>query len=62
MPKGQGYSYGNSQMSGEKKSYARQAPMDKKGGNLGKPIGDTGKRSKKGNRVTKVPADRYTNA
>jgi hypothetical protein len=59
MPKGQGYSYGNSQMYGTTKSSARQAPMDKKGGNLGKPIGDTGKRSPKGNRMTKVPADRY---
>jgi hypothetical protein len=59
MPKGQGYSYGNSQMYGTTKSTAKSAPMNNKGGNLGKPIGDTGKRNKKGNRMSKCPSDRY---
>jgi len=59
MPKGQGYSYGNGLMDGTTKSSARQAPMDKKTGNTGKAIGDTGKKNPKGNRMTKCPADRY---
>ena len=46
-------------MTGSTKSTATQAPMDKSGGNNGKPIGDTGQKSNKGNRRTKVPADRY---
>ncbi len=50
----------NTKMGGSTKSTASQAPMDKKGGNMGKPMGDTGKKSAKGNRMTKVPSDRYT--
>lgn len=57
MPKGKGYSGGL--MTGSTKSTQRNAPMDKDGGNYGKPIGDTGQKSKKGNRATRVPADRY---
>ena len=48
-----------SKMQGTGKSSARNAPMDKSGGNLGKPIGDTGKKCPKGNRKTKGAADRY---
>jgi len=59
MPKGQGYSYGNSKMYGTTKSSARQAPMDKDAGNTGKPIGDTGKKCPKGNSRTRGAADRY---
>ena len=59
MPEGQGYSYGDSKMQGTTKSTSRNAPMEDKGGNYGKPVGDTGKKSPKGNRMTKVPADRY---
>jgi|Cruoilmetagenom7_1024161.scaffolds.fasta_scaffold83703_2 hypothetical protein len=59
MPKGQGYSYGNGLMSGTTKSNSTSAPGENKGGNLGKPIGDTGKKNPKGNRSTKCPADRY---
>jgi hypothetical protein len=59
MPEGQGYSHGYSKMGGTTKSTARNAPMDSKGGNYGKPIGDTGSKSKKGNRMTKIPSDRY---
>lgn len=44
---------------GTGKSSAKAAPMNKSGGNVGKPIGDRGKRSSGGNRRTKVPADRY---
>ena len=57
MPKGQGY--GGSQMSGSTKSTAKNAPMDSKGGNYGKPIGDTGAKTRKGNPRTRVAADRY---
>lgn len=59
MPKGQGYSHGDSQMYGTTKSTNKSAPMENKGGNYGKPMGDTGQKSKKGNRMTKVPSDRY---
>ncbi len=59
MPKGQGYSHGSSQMSGTTKSSARNAPMDSKGGNYGKPIGDTGAKTRNGNSRTRVAADRY---
>ncbi len=48
-----------SKMGGSTKSSARNAPGDKKGGNLGKPIGDRGKRCPKGNKRTKGAADRY---
>ena len=60
MPEGQGYSHGNGKMTGTTKSTSSSAPMENKGGNYGKPMGDTGKKSPKGNRMTKVPADRYT--
>ncbi len=56
MPAGKGYS---SQMGGSTKSTARNAPMDSKGGNHGKPVGDTGQKSSKGNRRTRVAGDRY---
>lgn len=48
-----------SKMGGSTKSSARSAPMDSKGGNYGKPIGDTGKKSSKGNSRTKQAGDRY---
>jgi hypothetical protein len=59
MPKGQGYSYGNGLMSGTTKSNSKSAPGEDKGGNLGKPIGDTGKKCPKGNSRTRGAADRY---
>ena len=46
-------------MTGSTKSSARNAPMDKSGGNMGKPIGDTGTKSAKGNKRTRQAADRY---
>lgn len=52
MPKGMGYG-------GSKKSSSRSAPMENKTGNYGKAIGDTGRKSSKGNRRTRTPADRY---
>ena len=48
-----------SKMGGSRKSSARNAPMDKSGGNMGKPIGDTGKSCPKGNSRTRGAADRY---
>lgn len=48
-----------SKMGGSTKSTARSAPMDSKGGNHGKPMGDKGTKSKKGNRRTRQAADRY---
>lgn len=56
MPKDKSY---GSQMGGSTKSSARSAPMDKSTGNYGKAIGDTGKKSMRGNPKTKCPADRY---
>jgi hypothetical protein len=50
---------GDSKMYGTKKSSARNAPMDKDGGNYGVPVGDTGSKSKKGNSRTKQVSDRY---
>lgn len=47
-----------SKMHGSTKSSAKNAPMDKKGGNCGKPIGDTGTKTA-GNRKTRGAADRY---
>ena len=44
---------------GSTKSSATNAPMDKEGGNVGKPMGDTGEKSKKGNARTRQVADRY---
>ncbi len=49
----------NTKMGGSTKSTSTSAPMEEKGGNYGKPMGDTGKKSDKGNRMTKVPSDRY---
>ena len=49
----------SSKMGGSTKSSARSAPGDSKGGNLGKPIGDTGKKCPKGNARTRGAADRY---
>ena len=45
--------------SGCTKSSSRKAPMEGKGGNTGKPIGDKGVKSKFGNKKTRCPADRY---
>ena len=59
MPKGSGYSHGYSQMSGTTRSSARNAPGDRKGGNHGKPIGDKGAKTRKGNRRTRIAGDRY---
>lgn len=46
-------------MHGSKKSTARSAPGENKRGNLGKAIGDSGCRTKKGNKKTRCAADRY---
>ena len=51
--------YGNSKLSGPGKSSAKSADMNGSGGNMGKPIGDTGKKCPKGNARTKGAADRY---
>ena len=59
MPEGQGYSHGDSKLYGTKRSNASSADMNSKGGNYGKPIGDKGQKSSKGNRRTRVAADRY---
>lgn len=59
MPAGQGYSHGDSKMYGTTRSNSHSAPMESKSGNYGKPVGDSGKRSSKGNRRTRVAADRY---
>lgn len=48
-----------SKMGGSTKSSAKNAPGDKKGGNHGKPIGDRGCKTRKGNRRTRCAADRY---
>ena len=56
MPKHGEY---NSKMGGSTKSSAKNAPMDNKGGNYGKPVGDTGAKTRKGNRRTRVAGDRY---
>jgi hypothetical protein len=45
--------------SGCTKSKSKKAPMQGKTGNHGKAIGDRGKKSGKGNRRTRVAADRY---
>lgn len=57
MPKGKGYSGG--MYGGPTKSSAKSAYGNDKGGNVGKPIGDTGAKSSKGNSRTRVAADRY---
>lgn len=59
MPKGQGYSYGNSMYQGTKKSSATEVWGNKQTGNTGKAIGDTGRDCPKGNRKTRGAADRY---
>ena len=46
-------------LTGTAKSSARSATMNEKGGNYGKPIGDMGAKSKKGNKRTYVANDRY---
>ena len=46
-------------LTGTAKSSARSASMNGDGGNYGKPIGDTGQMSKKGNRRTYQVSDRY---
>lgn len=46
-------------MTGSRKSSSRNAPMENKTGNLGKAIGDSGKRCPKGNKRTRGVADRY---
>lgn len=57
MPKGQGYSGG--MYHGSTKSNASSAYGNNKGGNYGKPVGDTGEKTKKGNRRSRLAADRY---
>ena len=57
MPAGKGYSGG--MYGGSTKSSAKNAPMDSKGGNYGKPVGDTGMKTRKGNKRTRCAADRY---
>ena len=49
----------SSKMHGSMKSSARSAPMENKGGNLGKPMGDKGCKTSKGNKRTRCAADRY---
>ncbi len=44
---------------GTTKSSARNAPMENKTGNVGKAIGDKGRRNPIGNKRTKCDADRY---
>jgi hypothetical protein len=44
---------------GSKRSSAKTAPGNSQGGNTGKPVGDKGRKSSKGNMKTKVPGDRY---
>ena len=56
MPKGGEYS---TKMGGSTRSSARSAPMDSQTGNVGKAIGDTGKRCPNGNPRTRGAADRY---
>lgn len=55
----QGMTNGSSVISGTGRSSAQSAPMNGDGGNYGKPIGDTGAKSSKGNRRTRVAGDRY---
>jgi len=59
MPAGQGYSHGDSKMSGTTKSSSKSAPMEGKSGNYGKPIGDKGAKTRGGNKRTRIAADRY---
>ncbi len=56
MPKGGEY---NSKMGGSMKSSAKHADGNMKGGNHGKPIGDKGTRTRKGNKRSRLAADRY---
>ncbi len=44
---------------GSTKSSSKNAPMDKKTGNTGKAIGDSGKKCARGNRKSRGAADRY---
>lgn len=55
----QGMTNGSSVINGTGKSSARSASKNESGGNYGKPIGDTGQMSKKGNRRTYQVSDRY---
>lgn len=54
-----GMTNGSSVMEGTGKSSAYSNPKDDSGGNYGKPIGDTGESTKKGNSRTRVAGDRY---
>ena len=54
MPAKRGGMYG-----GSTKSTAKSAYGNAKGGNYGKPVGDKGMKSTKGNRRTRQAADRY---
>ncbi len=49
----------SSMYGGSTKSTAKSAYGENKGGNLGKPIGDKGKKCPKGNPKTRGAADRY---
>lgn len=55
----EGHSYGNSKMYGTTRMLSKKAPMEDATGNLGKAIGDTGRRNPIGNPKTKCDADRY---
>lgn len=55
----QGMTNGSSVINGTGKSSAMSASKNESGGNYGKPIGDRGMSSKKGNRRTYQVADRY---
>ena len=66
MPKGkgggsysQGMTNGSSVINGTGRSSAYSASLNESGGNMGKPIGDTGKKTSKGNSRTRLAADRY---
>ena len=59
MPKYGSKGGGGGVMTGSTRSSSYSAPMESKGGNCGKPIGDTGKESAKGNRRTRQVSDRY---
>lgn len=58
MPRGKGYGE-NSMYGGSTKSHQKSAYGNDKGGNYGKPIGDTGSKTRKGNKRSRLAADRY---
>ncbi len=50
---------GSSVINGTGKSSAYSASLNESGGNMGKPIGDTGMTNKKGNSRSRQVSDRY---